>query len=137
WPRRHRRVGPQRRDKPESDPSKVRSSLPASFPRMGNDADQEARPSRPIVRWGRPDTTRLRPLSSRRITKMRRSVTVLLTTSLAGLMLGVATPARAQFSLGLAANYGAIAGPNTTKMNLNNSTYNGNVATDNPTTTAG
>jgi hypothetical protein len=68
---------------------------------------------------------------------MRRSVTVLLTTSLAGLMLGVATPARAQFSLGLAANYGIIAGPNTTSMNFSNSTYNGNVATDNPTTTAG
>jgi hypothetical protein len=68
---------------------------------------------------------------------MKRSVTVLLTMSLAGLMLGAATPARAQFSLGLAANYGAIAGPNTTSIVFNNSTYNGNVATDNPTTTAG
>jgi hypothetical protein len=51
---------------------------------------------------------------------------------------GLAIPhAQAGFMLGDAANFGVIAGPTTTSMQFSNSTFNGNVATDNPTTTAG
>ena len=39
--------------------------------------------------------------------------------------------------LGDAANFGVIAGPNTTSMQFSHSTFNGNIATDNPNTTAG
>jgi len=49
----------------------------------------------------------------------------------------LSTQARASYVLGVAANYGIIAGPNTTSMQFSNSTYNGNVATDNSGTTAG
>ncbi len=45
--------------------------------------------------------------------------------------------AHAGFVLGEAANYGIIAGPNTKSMQFSNATYNGNVATDNASTTAG
>lgn len=54
-----------------------------------------------------------------------------------GASLVLSAPARASFNLGTAANYGVIAGPNTTSMQFSNSTFNGNVATDNSTTTAG
>jgi hypothetical protein len=47
------------------------------------------------------------------------------------------TQARADFVLGEAAFYGIIAGPDTKSMQFSNSTYNGNVATDNPNTAAG
>jgi hypothetical protein len=51
---------------------------------------------------------------------------------------GSAIPhAQAGFMLGDAVDFGIIAGPNTTSMQFSNSTYNGNVATDNPNTTAG
>jgi PEP-CTERM motif len=49
----------------------------------------------------------------------------------------VSTQARASYVLGGAANYGIIAGPNTTSMQFSNATYNGNVATDKSNTTAG
>ena len=43
--------------------------------------------------------------------------------------------ARAEFLDGTNSQYGIIAGPNTSEMQLSSSIYNGNVATDNPTTT--
>jgi hypothetical protein len=49
----------------------------------------------------------------------------------------LSTQARAFIDLGEAANYGIIAGPGTKSMQFSNSTYNGNVATDNSATTAG
>jgi hypothetical protein len=48
--------------------------------------------------------------------------------------------ARAQFSIGAADQYAFISGPSVpinTAVNLNNSSYNGNVGIDNPATTAG
>jgi hypothetical protein len=50
---------------------------------------------------------------------------------------GLSTQARASFVLGEAAFFGIIAGPDTHSMQFNSSTYNGNVATDNSSTTAG
>jgi len=44
---------------------------------------------------------------------------------------------QASFTLGQAANYGAIAGPNTTNFTVNDATINGNVATNVSNTTAG
>src|ERR1700747_3640645 len=61
--------------------------------------------------------------------------TILLVTL--GATLALSTQARASFLLDEAANYGMIAGPNTTSMQFSNSTFNGNIATDNPNTTAG
>ncbi len=61
---------------------------------------------------------------------------VCFTTLLAfALLFGV--DASATFSLGDAYNFGFIAGPNTTSIQISNSVFNGNVATDNPNTTAG
>jgi hypothetical protein len=54
-----------------------------------------------------------------------------------GVSVVLSAQARADFEIGAAANYGIIAGPNTTSMQFSNSTYNGNVATDNSSTTAG
>jgi hypothetical protein len=63
-----------------------------------------------------------------------KSVTLL---SLLGASVALSSQARADIVLGVAADFGVIAGPNTTSMQFSNSTYNGNVATDKPNTTAG
>ena len=58
---------------------------------------------------------------------------------LAALTVAVAfsVQARAEFLDASNSQYGIIAGPGTNSMQFSNSTFNGNVATDNPTTTPG
>jgi hypothetical protein len=61
----------------------------------------------------------------------------MLLSALSASVLALSTQANASFVLGQAAFYGIIAGPDTTSMQFSNSTYNGNVATDNSGTTVG
>jgi PEP-CTERM motif-containing protein len=62
---------------------------------------------------------------------------VMMLSVLSASVLALSTQANASFVLGEAAFYGIIAGPDTHSMQFSNSTYNGNVATDNSSTTAG
>jgi PEP-CTERM motif-containing protein len=62
---------------------------------------------------------------------------VVLLSALSASVLALSTQANASFVLGEAAFYGIIAGPDTHSMQFSNSTFNGNVATDNSSTTAG